>query len=171
MVRFRVADNGALRMVSLETDLAQRLYDQSAADDLAPASMARFHHHRYHYEVTFHSKARERGAVLLGADSENNLQVQARHLLADPDSVGTDAFARCVAFPRTCTVSLEMEGIVNGAARTAVWGSTLASVVVHPRRLDTMRKYSGHPTPVEIPPGGPQALRLPLLPGDQARWQ
>ena len=64
-----------------------------------------------------------------------------------------------------------MEVIVNGGARTVVWGSTLASIVVHPRRLQLMRNYSGHPTPVEIQPDDAQALKLPLLPGDQVTWE
>jgi hypothetical protein len=95
-VRYRIARNGALRMVSFEPVLARRPQAQPAARDLVPPLMARFHCHRYYYQIAFRSEGDERGAVLLGANSENQLEALGHRLVGDPDSVCTDAFGGCV---------------------------------------------------------------------------
>ncbi len=169
--RYRVANNGALRSLPAEPSLPRPPRDQPAARDLVPPSMARLHYHRYYYQIVFRSKAAERGAVLLAANSEDELQALGHRLAVDPDSLCTGALSGCVVFPKTCTVSLEIEIVVNGAARAVIWGSPVASVVLRPRRLRVMRIYAGRLTPVEIQADDPQALKLPLLPGDQVTWE
>jgi hypothetical protein len=67
-------------------------------------------------------------------------------------------------------VALEIEILVNGAARSVVWGSLLDSVAMHPRKLRLLRLYAGQLTPVEVDASDPNALRLPLLPGDRVEW-
>ncbi len=41
----------------------------------------------------------------------------------------------------------------------------------HPRKLRLLRLHDGKPTPVEVDAGDPNALRLPLLPGDRVEWE
>jgi hypothetical protein len=63
-----------------------------------------------------------------------------------------------------------MQIVVNGAPRSVLWGSLLASVAKQPRHVQLLRHYAGRLTPVEIDASDPKALRLPLLPGDQVTW-
>ena len=42
---------------------------------------------------------------------------------------------------------------------------------MHPRKLQLLRLHDGQPTPVEMDAGDPNALRLPLLPGDRVEWE
>ncbi len=42
---------------------------------------------------------------------------------------------------------------------------------MHPRKLRLSRLYAGKLTPVEVDAGDPNALRLPLLPGDRVEWE
>jgi hypothetical protein len=61
--------------------------------------------------------------------------------------------------------------VVNRAARSIVWGSLLDSVAMHPRKLQLLRLHDGRLTPVRIDVADPNALRLPLLPGDRVDWE
>jgi hypothetical protein len=107
---------------------------------------------------------------LLGAPSAAELGRLSSQLLAAPASVcGTSP--RCSVFPETCTVSLEIEIVVNGSPRTVLWGSFLSSVAIRPRHVDLQRLYRGRLVPVEINESDPDALRLPLLPGDRVSWE
>jgi len=122
--------------------------------------------------VIFKSKGEARGAVLLGAASRQELERLGERLLADPDSVcGDDRSAHCTVFPEACSVSLEMQIIVNGAPRTVLWGSLLLSVAAHPSHVQLLRLHRERLTPVEVDPADPNDLRLPLLPGDRVSWE
>ena len=64
-----------------------------------------------------------------------------------------------------------MEVFENGKRRTVVWGSTVMNIAAHPKQLELMRLHAGRLTPVYINAGDPNALRLPLLPGDRITWR
>lgn len=169
---YRATANGKLRLLSLESKVPQHPNDQPPVQELLPVSIAAYRFHRYFYQIGFNRSAGEiRGAVLLGARSSTEMAALSSRLLTDPDAVCGGKIRVCAIFPETCTVSIEMEIIVNGAPRTVRWGSLLSSVMVHPRQVQMMRPYDGRLTPVKIDPRDPKTLQLPLLPGDHIDWE
>jgi hypothetical protein len=160
----------SLRLISVESGLQQRPDDQAPVQELIGPSQLHYRYYRYFFQIVFRQKAGVRGAVLLGASTIGELDVLAARLLVDPDAVCTPRSPHCAVFPEACTVALEIEIVVNGAARTVVWGSLLESVATHPRQVRLLRLYNGKLTPVEVDVSDPNALRLPLLPGDRVEW-
>jgi hypothetical protein len=171
VARFRVARTGSLKLTAVDSMASPRPENQQPVQSLVSTTFAERRFHRFFYEVLFKSRAAMRGAVVVGASSVHELQDIGTRLVADPDSTCDGRQDRCVVFPEACTVSLEMEITVNGATATLPLGSSLASVAPHPRRAVVVRNYSGHPTPIEIPPNDIKALQLPLLPGDRVSWE
>jgi len=163
--------SGSLRLVSVQSALEQRPADQPPVQELIGASRLHYRYYRYFFQIVFRQKAGVRGAVLLGASSMDELNVLATRLIADPDAVCAGQSPHCAVFPEACTVALEMQITVNGAARTVVWGSLLDSVATHPRTLRLSRWHDGRLIPVELDAGDANALRLPLLPGDRVEWE
>jgi hypothetical protein len=161
----------SLRLISVQSGLQQRPADQPPVQELIGGSRLHYRYYRYFFQIVFRQKAGVRGAVLLGASSIRELDVLAARLLADPDAVCTPQSSHCAVFPEACTVALEIEIVVNGAARTVAWGGLLESVATHPRKLRLFRLYAGKLSPVEVDVSDPNALRLPLLPGDRVEWE
>ena len=170
IARYRAQRTG-LRLLSVEPKLEQRPSDQVRVQDLLNSSQRRYRYHRFFYQIVFKSKGESRGAVLLGATSINELDQLSARLLQDADSVCMDHSTHCTAFPEACSVSIEMEIVINGATRTVLWGSLVASIVTRPSQLELLRFYGGRLAPVEIDASDPTALRLPLLPGDHVNWE
>ncbi len=169
---YGVAAKGALRLVHVESKVARPPADQSPVEGLLQEALARYRFHRFFYQIVFSKgKGQESGAVLLGAASEAELGVLTARLERDPDAVCGRAGGHCAVFPQLCSVSVQMEILVNGAPQRVPWGSVLARVVIRPKKVELMRLYSGRPAPVEIDANDPAALRLPLLPGDRLQWQ
>jgi len=54
-----------------------------------------------------------------GASSIDELDVLAARLMTDPDAVCAGQSPHCAVFPQACTVSLEIEIVVNGASMRA----------------------------------------------------
>jgi hypothetical protein len=157
-----------LKLVSVESKLERRPSDQAAVQDLIGPVQRRFREHRFFYQVVFKVKGESRGAVLLGARSKEELDRLGARLLRDPESVcGNDGSVRCTIFPAVCTVALEMQIFVNGVPKTVGWGSLLRSVATRPGPVELMRLYKGRLTPVKLDGADPNALLLPLLPGDR----
>jgi hypothetical protein len=123
--------------------------------------------YRFYYEIFFRENGNTKGSVLLGANRKNDLERLAAQLLKDPDSVCSTQSRNCSVFPEACSVSIEMEIVVNGTLRTVLWGSLLASVADHRQDIELSRMYKGRLVPVELNAQDPNALRLPLLPGDR----
>jgi hypothetical protein len=167
---YRVSGRG-LQLVSVRSEVARRPADQLPVQDLIGPAERRFRYYRYFFHIVFRQKSNNRGAVLLGADSLDELNRLAAGLLADPDAVCGGPSTHCAAFPEACTVALQIEVSVNGVRRVVGWGNTLASVAAHPRTLKLARIDNGTLTPVEVDVGDPNALRLPLLPGDRIEWE
>jgi len=168
---YQVRPNGTMRLVSMQSVLKERPSDQPSIETLISPSQARHRFHRFFYEILLNRKAELRGAVVLGAPSTAELDRLGTQLVADPVAL-CDAHPRqCAVFPETCTVSLEIEIVVNGEPRTVLWGSSLSSITPRPRQLELMRLDRGRLAPIELEPADPSALRLPLLPGDNIRWR
>jgi hypothetical protein len=167
---YRVGGRG-LRLISVRSEVARRPADQPPVQDLIGPQQRRYRYHRYFFQIVFRQKADTRGAVLLGADSLDELNRLASALLNDPDAVCGGPAKHCAAFPVACTVALQIEVSVNGVRSVVGWGNTLGSVAAHPRTLKLSRVYKGALTPVELDAGDPSALGLPLLPGDRIEWE
>jgi hypothetical protein len=161
----------SLRLISVQSEVEQRPADQPPVQELIGAARLHYRYYRYFFQIVFRQKSNTRGAVLLGADSIDELDVLAARLRTDPDAVCAGLSRHCAVFPEACTVALEIEIVVNGGARSVIWGSLLDSVAMNPRKLQLLRLHHGKPTPVEVDPGDPNALRLPLLPGDRVEWE
>jgi hypothetical protein len=157
--------------MSVQSEVARRPADQLPVQELIGPEQRRYRYYRYFFQIVFRQKADTRGAVLLGADSLDELNRLASALVNDPDAVCGWASKHCAAFPAACTVALEIEISVNSIRRAMGWGNTLGSVAVHPRTLKLSRIDNGAPTPVEVDVRDPNALRLPLLPGDRIEWE
>ena len=170
IAQYQVRPNGSLKLVALQSSLAQRPADQPPVQDLVHPSQLRYRHHRFFFAIVFKRQGETRGSVLLGARSEVELHRLAARLLADPDSICGGPSANCTVFPQACSVSTEIEIVVNGSPKTVPWGSVLSTVAARPQHVELLRSYYGRMTPVEIDSRDPNALRLPLLPGDHIRW-
>jgi hypothetical protein len=168
---YRVRDNGFLQMVSTESKLPQLPADQSPVERLLPASEMRYREHRFFLAVKFSRRAEASPSVLLGANSSTELEALSARLQSSPDSVCHNSASHCVVFPEACSVSAEIEIVVNGVVRILPWDSTLSAVADKPKRVELLRLHAGRLTPVKLDPSDANALRLPLLPGDHLAWQ
>lgn len=156
-----------LKLISTESKLSRRPSDQAAVQDLIAPVQRGYREHRFFYQVVFKVKGESRGAVLLGGRSKEELDRLGARLIQNPESVcGDDGSVRCTIFPAACSVALEMPVFVNGAPKTVAWGSLLRSVVGNAGHFELMRLHRGRATPVQLDPSDPNALLLPLLPGD-----
>jgi hypothetical protein len=171
VVRYRVRPPGGLRQVALEASLEQKPSDQPPVQLLLAPDKLRFHFHRYFYQVVFKRRDQPKVAILLSAGSKQELEKVAAKLLDDAESICHTGSQNCTMFPETCTVALEMRVMVNGVWRTITWGSTVAGISDQPQSLELFREFAGRLTQVEIDLHDPQALRLPLLPGDRLTWK
>jgi hypothetical protein len=167
IAQYRIESDGGLRLLSVQ-HMQNRPVDQEPVQQLISGPQKNCRTHRFYFEVLFRQSAR--GSVLLGANSTEELRELSDQLLKQPDSVCNGHSAHCTVFPEACSVSLEMRIFVNGRPQTVGWGSLLASVASKPQRMDLLRVYEGRLINVEIDPHDPQALRLPLLPGDRIHW-
>ncbi len=172
IARYQARSNGRLRLISATSGVTELPPGQPPVQRLIRASQARYQHHRFFFQVWFKGKAETRNAVLLSARSKDELDRITSQLVTEPASICGDAESiHCTVFPESCAVSLEIEIVVNGAPRTVLWGSVLASVAARPQHIELLRRYAGQLTPVEIDSSDSNALRLPLLPGDRLTWR
>jgi hypothetical protein len=171
IARYRMIATGELEQVSVQSRVPQRPADQLPVQQLLSESQRRYAHHRLFYQVLVSKKADIRSAVLLSAASIDELDRLTGQLLTEPDSVCDSSSTHCTAFPEACSVSLEIEIVVNGARRSVPWSSVLADVIERHRHVELYRPYTGRLAPVEIDPTDPSAFRLPLLPGDRVKWR
>jgi hypothetical protein len=171
IARYQMLATGALEQIAVQSRVAQRPADQPPVQQLLSETQRRYPHHRLFYQVLVSKKADIRSAVLLSAASMDDLDRLTEQLLIEPDSVCDGVSTHCTAFPEACSVSLEIEIVVNGAHRSIPWSSVLADVVERQRHVELYRPYTGRLAPVEIDPTDPSAFRLPLLPGDRVKWR
>jgi hypothetical protein len=171
IARYHVLETGALEQISVESRIDQPPADQPPVQQLLSEPQKRRHYHRFFYQVLLSKKSNVRNAVLLGAESTDELDRMTNQLMSEPESVCGDASSRCTVFPEACTVSLEIAVMVNGARRTVAWGSTLADFAENHRRVELFRGYRNELVPVEVDIRDHETLRVPLLPGDVIKWR
>ena len=170
IARYQVLATGELKQISVESRVEQRPSDQPPVQQLLRETQQLYHSHRFFYQVLLNKKSDVRNAVLLGADSVEELDRLSTQLLTQPESVCGGARTHCTVFPEACTASLEFEIVVNGAHRTVVWGSTLAEFAKEHNEVRLFRRYHDRLAPVEVDVRDREALRVPLLPGDVIKW-
>jgi hypothetical protein len=170
IARYQVLATGELKEVSVESRVEQRPSDQPPVQRLLSEAQRLYHSHRYFYQVLLSKKSNVRSAVLLGAKSMDEMGRLTTQLLTEPESVCGDGHAQCTVFPEACTVSLEIEVMVNGGRRTVLWGSTLAEFAESHPQVTLFRRYQDRLAPVEIDVRDREALHVPLLPGDVIKW-
>jgi hypothetical protein len=173
VAQYQIRPNGRLRLLTHQS-LPQRPSDQAPVQELLDSKQQHHPYYRFFFEILFKDPAgqrpRTRGSVLLGAASPQEIDHLTTELLAAPDTVCGPQSTHCTVFPEACSVSLEMEIAVNGAPRVVTWMSSLASIANNPQHVELLRLHGNVLTPVEIDASDPQALRLPLLPGDRITW-
>ena len=170
IARYQVLATGELKEISIESRVEQRPPDQPPVQQLLSESQRLYHGHRLFYQVLLSKKSDVRSAVLLGAESADELDSLTTQLLTQPESVCGGASVHCTVFPEACTVSLEIEVMVNGVPKTVLWGSSLAEFAESHRHVALLRRYQDGLAPVEIDVHDREAHRVPLLPGDVIKW-
>ena len=168
IAHYAVAAQG-LQLLSVQS-MKSRPTDDKPVGELIAKSETSFKYYRLYYEIVFAKVDHSQGSVLLGADSENEMDRLAAELI-NPESVCHPGARHCTVFPEACSVSAEMEIVVNGNAQTVVWGTVLGRIITHPRHLNIKRLYAGGPVPIQLNPRDPGILLLPILPGDQINWR
>jgi hypothetical protein len=168
VAQYEVLRSG-LRLLSVQPMIGRPENDLPVQRLIAPAQM-RFPYHRFYFEVLFRQKGNAHGSVLLGGDSQQELDGLSEQM-ENPELVCNASSTRCTIFPEACSVSIEMKIRVKGEEKVVIWGNQVASVVSGtPRYFEMKRLYGGKLRPVKIDPRDPNALRLPLLPGDEITW-
>lgn len=166
IAHYRTGSKSGLHLLSVEAPLKDRPADQPPVRNLIPKSQ--LHHLRYRlfYAVVFRRKGNSAGSALLGAPSIKKLEELSAQLLKDPDSICGPGSKQCVVFPQACSTSAEIEVTVNGALRTVLPGSQVASVVTDPKQVHITRKAQ----PIDVL-AEPLQLHTPLFPGDRVDWE
>lgn len=150
--------HGGLQLLSVRS-MKDRPTDEPPVQALIPPSQQRHRYFRFYYEVLFKKSANSRGSVLLSANAKDDIDLLAAELISDPDSVCGETSAHCTVFPEACSVSIEMEIVVNGSPRNVIWRSVLSDVVDHqPHHLQLFRIYNGRLTPVKMDTSDANAL-------------
>ena len=170
IARYEVLRTGTLKEISFRSRVSQRPSDQPPVQQLVSEAQRRYPCHRFFYQVLLNKKSNVRSAVLLGAESNKAIDQLTSRLLTEPETVCGDGLSQCTVFPEACTVSLEMEIVVNGKRRAVLWGSALAEFAESHQNVSLLRWYKDRLAPVELDSSDREALRVPLLPGDVIRW-
>jgi hypothetical protein len=167
VARYVIRSQG-LAAVSVQP-MSNRPKDQVPVQGLISDADTKFSHYRLYYEVVFARRNHSHGSVLLGADSQTEIDALSAQL-SHPELVCSAASIHCTVFPEACSVSVEMRVMINGKPESVLWGSTLASIAKQPRYLTLKRMDAGQLRPVRIDANDTKALLFPLLPGDQIVW-
>ena len=170
-VRYRVGAKGMLHQIAIESSLSRQPADQPPVDQVLSSASAAREYHRFFFQVLINKRDEHRRAVLLSATTESALGRLTKKLGGEPRAVCGEESIDCTVFPSTSIAALEIPVVVNGDRRTVTWGSEVRSVATAPRHLEVLRLHAGRRMPVEIDQGDPEALRLPLLPGDHVNWR
>jgi hypothetical protein len=169
---YRARVSRGLQLVREESQVATHPADQPPARELIPLSQRRHRKYRFYYAVVFARKGSTNSSVLLGANSQEEIERLGTQLLADPDSVCAGGSPHCTIFPKTTTVSVAMQIFVNGTPKIVQWRTILASLTPGAHRIEvTRRSATGRVTATMIDMADPAAVRSVLLPGDQVKWE
>ena len=170
VARFQVARNRGLRLTEPQTMLPQRPAEQAAAQALIPNPQRRHRLYRFYYAVVFTRKGSASGSVLLGAESQAQMDRLNADLLASPDAVCTADSTQCTVFPASCTASIEMPIVVNGVTTQIAWRTQLFTLTRGAKQIELIRRTDGRMKSTMIDPNDSQATRTQLMPGDRVNW-
>ena len=172
IAHLRVERRRGLRTLRVESVLPAIPKGQVGASDLVPISMRRFRSYRYYYAVVFAKQGRGGvgSAVLLGANSADELERLGVRLVDEPDSVCGPEAKNCTVFPRTCTVSLEMEITVNGISRVIGWRAAVGGVAPAGKDVRLTRIVNGREVLTDLKAGATATRMMVMLPGDRLQW-
>lgn len=109
IARYQVQRNGSLRLLSTQP-MKDRPRDQPPVERLMQPSVRQYRYHQFYFAILFKRNSSTRGSVVLGANSNGEIDRLAAQLLADPDSVCNDRSTHCAVFPENCSVSVELDG-------------------------------------------------------------
>jgi hypothetical protein len=168
VARYKVRSRGGLQLLSTQS-MKDRPSGDLPVQQLIRPSETHDASYRFYYEILFRS-GDTRGSVLLSANTNSEMNRIADELRRDPDSVCGERSRKCTVFPEACSVSIEMEIVVNGTPQNELWGRLLSDIVDQSSDVDLSRIYNGRLVPVKFDAHDPDALRLPLLPGDHVKW-
>ncbi len=176
--RYEVTSGGALRMVSVQSFVTEQNgktqpRDQPAVQTLVRPRNLTYRYHRLFFQVVMSRAGATRPALLLGAPSPAALDRVTQQFLAGQHSpCGARQSDQCTTFPEMITASVDVVITVNGAPRKVVWGTALDRVAGRTaRKIELKRLANGRLTPVPIDPSDPDAMRTPLLHGDEITWE
>jgi hypothetical protein len=169
VARYKVRSRGGLELLSLQS-MKDRPPEQLPVQELIAPVQRRRRYYRFYYEILFRRSGASRGSVLLGSSNSEDLGRLGARLVAEPDSVCNEGSTNCTVFPEACSVSIEMEIVVNGSLQNVLWGSVLSSVAGEARHIELLRRSNGRLTPVKLDAQDAKAVGLPLLPGDHVNW-
>ncbi len=169
VARYKITANGGLELVSVQP-MKDRPSEQLPVQGLIRPDAMKSRFHRFYFEILFRRSGATRGSVVLSADDQNEINRLGNELVNDPDSVCGAAAKNCTVFPEACSVSIEMEVVVNGAAKDVIWGTLLKSVAEGAEHLEVRRMYNGKLIPVKFGAQDATTLRMPLLPGDHLKF-
>jgi hypothetical protein len=165
---YKVRSRG-LQLLSVQP-MKDRPSGQPPVQQLIRPFAMHYHSYRFYYEIFFRRSDNVRGSVLLGANTKSDLDRIGAELLKNPEVTCGESSRDCVVFPEACSLSIEMEIVVNGVPKNVIWGSDLKSVVGGAQHVELSRIHDGRLVPVTLDAGDPNALRLPLLPGDHVKY-
>jgi hypothetical protein len=166
VARYQVRPGGGLQLTAVQS-MNDRPREQLPVEQLIRPCGEHDRRYRFYYEILFRKSGETRGSVLISASTENEIDRLAEELLRDPEAVCGETSRSCTVFPEACSVSIEMEVVVNGKPRDVIWGSVLKNVGECRRGLALLRNYDGRLLPVKLDEKDGEAVRLPLLPGDR----
>jgi hypothetical protein len=167
VARYAVTPSG-LNLLSIEP-MKNRPNEDLPVQDVIAGMVMNFSHYRLYYEIVFARSDHSHGSVLLGADSQAEIDMLSAQL-SHPEAVCSQTSAHCTVFPEACSVSVEMNVVISRKPTSVVWGSTLGSIAKQPHHLEMKRLFARELRPVRINTNDPKSLLLPLLPGDQITW-
>ncbi|MBK7931051.1 MAG: hypothetical protein IPJ98_27335 [Bryobacterales bacterium] len=147
--------------------LAARPAAETPTTQLVTAPQRAHDAYRLFFSIRVNRRGATRGAVMLGAPSQAALEARAAALLADPDSVCREGSPECVVFPEVCTVSPEIEVTVNGQLKVYTWATPLSAAAGKARSVKLTRMIEGKARTIPVDPADGNALRMPMLPGDE----
>ncbi len=165
-VEIHVRRDGSLQSAQLRL-LPNRPADQPAIDAYLTLPQQRRRFHLLLLQVVLSRNSGEANAILLSGNSKAEVE----KLAADPASVCHAGNPNCAVFPATGSVSLGIEVQVNDKPTFVPWGTLVGTLAGKQRPFSLARLYRGRLRPVQLDTDDPEALRLPLLPGDAISWR
>lgn len=166
-IQFRAETTGGpLRQIEYRP-LESRPRDEPSLRSAIPGGQLVCRYHRLFFQTVVDKESGPARAVLVSASSQSESVALSKDLIR---GLGCETSLRpglyCSAIPNGTTASVFFDVIVNGKATSVAWGSTVAQLVGAKRPIRVWRKNRSRMAPVIFESADPEALRLPLLPGD-----